>query len=219
MGIPRTKSDFIKRLPMLFGGYFLCSLGIVANLYANLGTSPWSLFHVGLTNITGLTLGQITQIVGLIIIFISWKLGNAPGFGTIANMIFIGFFIDLIIFVRIIPIQEQLVWQIFQLVLSIIIIGLGAMFYLRTQLGAGPRDGLMVVLTRILDKPVSYIRIPMDVLVSLFGYFLGGPLGLGTILTAFGLGYSMQIFFKIGNFNSKSKQLNLLELIKTLTLK
>lgn len=219
MDTPRNTSEFVKRLPMLFVGYFLCSLGIVANLYANLGTSPWSLFHVGLTNITGLTLGQITQIVGLIIIIISWKSGNAPGFGTIANMIFIGFFIDLIIFARFIPFQTQLVWQIFQLILSILIIGLGALFYLRTQLGAGPRDGLMVVLTRILDKPVSYVRIPMDVLVSIMGYFLGGPLGLGTILTALSLGYSMQFFFKIGKFNSKSKQLSLLELIKTLNQK
>ena len=201
---------------MLFVGFFLCSLGIVANLYSNLGTSPWSLFHVGLTNITGLTLGQITQIVGAVIIMVSWKLGNPPGFGTIANMIFIGFFIDLIIFARIIPFQTELVWQIFQLLLSILIIGLGALFYLRTQLGAGPRDGLMVVLTRILDKPVSYVRVPMDVIVSILGYFLGGPLGLGTVLTAIGLGYSMQFFFKIGKFNSKSKQLSLLELLKTL---
>jgi len=188
-------------------------------LYSNLGTSPWTLFHVGLTNITGLTLGQITQIVGLIIIVFSWKLGNAPGFGTIANMIFIGFFIDLIIFARIIPFQTQIIWQIFQLILSILIIGLGALFYLGTQLGAGPRDGLMVALTRILDKPVSYIRVSMDVLVTIIGYFLGGPLGLGTIFTAIGLGYSMQFFFKIGKFNSKSKQLSLIELIRMLNLK
>jgi uncharacterized membrane protein YczE len=216
---PRNTSEVVKRLPILFSGYFLCSLGIVANLYANLGTSPWTLFHVGLTNITGLTLGQITQIVGLIIIVISWKLGNSPGIGTIANMIFIGFFIDLIIFARIIPFQTELFWQIFQLILSILIIGLGALFYLGTQLGAGPRDGLMVVLTRVLDKPVSFVRVPMDVLVSVLGYFLGGPLGLGTIFTAFGLGYSMQFFFKIGKFDSRSKQLSLLELIKTLNLK
>lgn len=218
MGTPRNTSDFLKRLPILFLGYFLCSLGIVANLYSNLGTSPWSLFHVGLTNITGLTLGQITQIVGAIIIIISWKLGNPPGFGTIANMIFIGFFIDQIIFAHIIPFQTQLVWQIVQLVSSILIISLGALFYLRTQLGAGPRDGLMVVLTRILDKPVSYVRVPMDIVVSIMGYFLGGPLGLGTILTALGLGYSMQFFFRIGKFDSKSEQLSLFELLKTLDL-
>ena len=219
MGTPKNPSEFVKRLPTLFLGYFLCSVGIVANLYANLGTSPWTLFHAGLRNITGITLGQITQIVGLVIIIISWKLGNAPGFGTIANMIFIGLFIDLIIYAEIIPFQTQLVWQIFQLILSIMVIGIGALFYLRAQIGAGPRDGLMVVLTRIFDKPVSYIRIPMDVIVSITGFFLGGPLGLGTILTALGLGYSMQFFFKVGKFNSKSKQLDLFELFRTLNPK
>ena len=120
MDIPKNPSEFVKRLPMLFVGYFLCSLGIVANLYANLGTSPWSLFHVGLTNISSLTLGQITQIVGLVIIIISWKLGNTPGFVTITNMIFIGFFVDLIIYTDLIPFQTQLVWQILQLILSIL---------------------------------------------------------------------------------------------------
>jgi uncharacterized membrane protein YczE len=219
LDIPKNSSEFIKRLPMLFAGYFLCSLGIVANLYSNLGTSPWSLFHVGLTNITSFTLGQITQIVGFVIILFTWKLGNGPGFGTIANIIFIGLFVDLIIYAKFIPLQTQLVWQIFQLIFSILTIGIGALFYLRTQLGAGPRDGLMVALTKKINKPVSYIRIPMDVVVSLIGYFLGGPLGLGTILTALSLGYSMQFFFKIGKFNSKSKQLSLLELIKTLNPK
>jgi uncharacterized membrane protein YczE len=219
LGTPKNSIEFIKRLPMLFTGYFLCSLGIVANLYSNLGTSPWSLFHVGIANITNLTLGQVTQIVGLIIILFSWKLGNGPGFGTIANMIFIGYFIDLIIYANIVPLQTELIGQIFQLIFSIVTIGIGALFYLKTQLGAGPRDGLMVALTRVFNKPVSYIRIPMDVAVSLIGYFLGGPLGLGTILTALSLGYSMQFFFKIGKFNSKSKQLSLLELIETFKTK
>ena len=219
MPIPRNTAEFGRRLPILFVGYFLLSLGIVANLYANLGTSPWSLFHVGLTNISGLSLGQINQIVGLVIILFSWKLGNPHGFGTIANMIFVGFFIDIIIYVDFIPFQTQLVWQIFQLIISVLIIGLGALFYLRTQLGAGPRDGLMVALTRILNKPVSYVRIPMDVIVSVLGFFLGGPLGFGTIFTALSLGYSMQFFFRLGRFNSKSKQLNLFELVKTLNPK
>ena len=104
MDVPYNLSDFLRRLPMLFAGYFLCALGIVANLYANLGTSPWTVFHVGLTNITKLSLGQISQIVGLVIIIITWKLKFGPGFGTIANMIFIGLFVDLIIYLKIIEI-------------------------------------------------------------------------------------------------------------------
>ena len=72
----------------------------------------------------------------------------------------------------------------------------------------------MVVLTRIVNKPVSYIRISMDVTVTIIGYLLGGPLGLGSVISAISLGYSMQFFFKIGKFDCKSKQLNLIELFK-----
>ena len=206
----------MKRLPVLFLGYFLVAVGIVANLYANLGTNPWGVLHVGLTNITPLTLGQTTQLVGLVIVVASWALGFAPGFGTLANMIFIGFFVDIIIYLNIIPFQTHIVWQLIQLVGSIFIFGIGAFFYLRTQLGAGPRDGLMVALTKKFNKPISYVRVPMDVTVSIIGYLLSGPLGLGTVITALSLGYSIQLFFKLGQFDSKSKQLNLFELYQIL---
>ncbi|MBK5134223.1 hypothetical protein JJE00_07355, partial [Candidatus Bathyarchaeota archaeon] len=85
MGTPKTRMDIMVRLPILFGGFFILAIGIVANLYASLGTSPWGVFHVGLTNIAPLTLGQATQIVGLVIVISSWLLGFSPGFGTFAN--------------------------------------------------------------------------------------------------------------------------------------
>ncbi len=187
------------------------AIGIVANLYASLGTSPWGVFHVGLTIITTLTLGQITQIVGLVIVLLSWLLGFSPGFGTFANMITIGFFIDLVIYWEIIPTQTQIGFQILQLISSIIILGAGVFLYLKAQLGAGPRDGLMVALTAKFNKPVSHIRVPMDIIVSILGYLLGGPLWIGTIITALTLGYCMQFFFKIGRFDSTSEQLSLMK--------
>ena len=211
MGTPKTRRDIITRMPILFAGFFLLAIGIVANLYASLGTSPWGVFHVGLTIITTLTLGQITQIVGLVIVLLSWLLGFSPGFGTFANMITIGFFIDLVIYWEIIPTQTQIGFQILQLISSIIILGAGVFLYLKAQLGAGPRDGLMVALTIKFNKPVSHIRVPMDIIVSILGYLLGGPLWIGTIITALTLGYCMQFFFKIGRFDSTSEQLSLMK--------
>jgi uncharacterized membrane protein YczE len=184
-------------------------MGIVANLYAELGTSPWGVLHVGLTNITPFTLGQTTQIVGLIIVISSWFLGFSPGFGTIANMVTIGFFIDVIIDWNIIPIQTQLTWQITQLIFSIIILSTGVFLYLRAQLGAGPRDGLMVALATRFSRPVSHIRVPMDITVVLLGFLLGGPLGVGTVISALTLGYFIQFFLKIGQFDKPSEQLSL----------
>lgn len=219
MGTPKTRMDIMIRLPILFAGFFILGIGIVANLYAYLGTSPWGVFHVGLTNIAPLTLGQATQIVGLIIIISSWLLGFSPGFGTFANMITIGFFIDIIISWNIVPIQSQTSLQILQLLLSIIILGAGVFLYLKAQLGAGPRDGLMVALTARFNRPVSHIRVPMDITVSILGYLLGGPLGMGTVITALTLGYSIQFFFRIGGFDSTSKQLSLTDVYQIIKKK
>jgi uncharacterized membrane protein YczE len=140
----------------------------------------------------------------------SWFLGFSPGFGTIANMITIGFFIDVVIIWNIIPTQTQIIWQITQLIFSIIILGIGVFLYLRAQLGAGPRDGLMVVLATKLNRPISHIRIPMDVTVVVLGSLLGGPLGVGTLVSALTLGYSIQFFLKLGQFPKPSEQLSLL---------
>lgn len=219
MDTPTTIYSFISRLPILFAGFFILAVGIVVNLYANLGTSPWGVLHVGLAEITPFTLGQITQIVGLIIVFTSWLLGFSPGFGTIANMITIGFFIDLVIELNIIPQQTILIWQITQLTFSLVLLGCGVFLYLRAQLGAGPRDGLMVALAKKFNRSVSYIRIPMDVIVVILGFLLGGPLGLGTVISALTLGYFIQFFLKIGKFHEPSKQLNLIEFYKLIRRK
>jgi uncharacterized membrane protein YczE len=216
LDIPTTRSGVILRLPVLFTGFFIVGIGIVANLYATLGTHPWGVLHVGLTNVTPFTLGQITQIVGLIIVISSWLLGFSPGFGTIANMVTIGFFIDVIIYWNVIPIQTQLTWQITQLILSIIILGAGVFLYLRAQLGAGPRDGLMIALTTRFSRPISHIRVPMDVSVVVLGFLLGGPLGVGTVISALTIGYFIQFFLKIGQFDKPSEQLSLLGLYQIL---
>lgn len=216
MKTPKTLSSIISRLPILFSGFFVLAVGIVANLYANLGTNPWGVLHVGLADITPFTLGQITQIVGLLIIFLSWLLGFSPGFGTIANMITIGFFIDLLIDWNVIPIQTQIQWQLIQLIISLVILGFGVFLYLRAQLGAGPRDGLMVALATKFNRSVSLIRIPMDVFVVILGFLLGGPLGVGTVISALTLGYFIQFFLKIGRFNKPSEQLDIIELYKLL---
>lgn len=219
MGIPKTRSSIILRVPILFIGFFILAIGIVANLYANLGTSPWGVLHVGLSNITPFTLGQVTQIVGLVIVISSWLLGFSPGFGTIANMITIGFFIDVIIALNIIPTQTQLIWQSTQLIFSIIILGFGVFLYLRAQLGAGPRDGLMVALATKFNRPISHIRILMDVVVAVIGFLIGGPLGVGTVISALTLGYFIQFFLKIGQFDKPSEQLNLSELFQIIKRK
>jgi len=209
--------DFLGRLPSLLVGLFLFAVGVVANLNSGLGMSPWGVLNVGVSNITPLTLGQASQVIGLVVIAIGWALGFAPGFGTLMNMYFIGLFIDLIIAWELIPTPTDPMFQYLLLILSVAVLGVGSLFYMGVQLGAGPRDGLMLGLVRKLDRQVAYVRAGIEGMVLILGYLLGGPVGVGTVITALTTGYSVQFFFRLGRFDSMSKQLNLYELYQCLS--
>ena len=209
--------DFLGRLPSLLVGLFLFAVGVVANLNSGLGMSPWGVLNVGVSNMTPLTLGQASQVIGLVVIAIGWVLGFAPGFGTLMNMYFIGLFIDLIIAWELIPTPTDPMFQYLLLILSVAVLGVGSLFYMGVQLGAGPRDGLMLGLVRKLDRQVAYVRAGIEGMVLILGYLLGGPVGVGTVITALTTGYSVQFFFRLGRFDSKSKQLNLYELYQCLS--
>jgi uncharacterized membrane protein YczE len=127
--------------------------------------SPWGVLNVGVSNITPLTLGQASQVIGLVVIAIGWALGFAPGFGTLMNMYFIGLFIDLIITWELIPTPTDPMFQYLLLILSVAVLGVGSLFYMGVQLGAGPRDGLMLGLVRKLDRQVAYVRAGIEGMV------------------------------------------------------
>ena len=207
----------LRKLPSLFFGLFLFAAGIVANLYSNLGMNPWGVLNVGLANYLPLTLGQVSQLIGLLVIVLGWLLGIAPGLGTLANMYFVGYFMDLIISWRLIQVPSGFVWQLVSLFLSIVLLGVGSFFYLRVQLGAGPRDGLMLGLVKMLGRSVWIVRCAMESTVLLLGYMLGGPVGIGTVATALTVGYSVQLAFRVGRFDSKSPQANLYDVYRLLT--
>jgi uncharacterized membrane protein YczE len=213
----RNLRSFLVKLPSLYFGLFLFAAGSVTNLYSGLGMSPWGVFHVGITGPTGLTLGQVSQLVGLVVLLIGWALGFPPGWGTVSNMFFIGWFTDRIMEWRLVPKPTDVLGQYALLLLSVVFVGAGSLFYMRVQLGAGPRDGLMVGLVRQLNKPVWLVRGGIEVSVLILGYLLGGPVGIGTVVTALTIGYSVQYAFKLGKFDGKSSQMNLWELYHNLT--
>jgi uncharacterized membrane protein YczE len=186
-------------------------------LYADLGMSSWGVFQIGLMNVFGLTFGQATQIVGLGVLVLGWFLGFPPGFGTVMNMYFIGYFIDKIIWWGIIPRYESLAFQFALLVGGMAMIGVASYFYLNPKLGAGPRDGLMIGLVQKLNCPVGQVRGGIEVVVTVLGYIMGGPIGIGTIITAFSIGYFVQVAFKLGNYDRNARHMNLYELVKLLS--
>jgi uncharacterized membrane protein YczE len=193
----------IIRLIKLILGLFLFAVGIVMTLNANLGVAPWDVFHQGLSRVTGITIGQANIVVGLLIIILDAVLGQDIGWGTILNMILIGTFIDILMLNNLIPTFNNFFPSLIMLVLGIVVEGYGCWIYLLAQLGAGPRDGLMVILTKRTGKSVRFNKSMAELGAVIVGYFLGGSLGLGTVIMAFLGGPIFQWVFKTVNFNVK----------------
>jgi len=195
-----------QRLIRLFIGLFLYAIGIVLTINANLGLSPWDVFHQGITYLVGITMGQATIAVGVFIVIISSLLGERLGWGTIFNMFFIGYFMDLIMHNHLIPIANDVFSGLIMMFLGMIIIGIASYFYIGAGIGSGPRDGLMIALTKKTHKSVRFIRNSLEISALLVGYILGGYVGLGTLIMSIALGYIMQFEFKLLKFDINSIQ-------------
>lgn len=190
-------------LVRLFAGFILYGLAIVVMVNAEVGLSPWDVFHQGVSMKTGITMGQASIIVGLIIVILDAILGEGVGWGTVLNMIFIGVFLDIIKAMNIVPVADNLFMGLIMMVIGIILSAVATVLYLGAGLGSGPRDGLMLALNKKLSKPVGIIRTFIEVSALVSGWFLGGKVGIGTVMSAFGLGYAIQFGFKICKIDSK----------------
>ncbi len=200
MKIDLSKINYRKstlRYLTLFLGLFIVAGGIVFTINANLGVNPWDVLHIGIATQTGLTVGRVIQGIGLLLVAISYFFGVKIYVGTVLNMIFLGLFVDLIIAWGYVP-QPELLWQRIILYISgVIVFGFGVAIYISANLGAGPRDSLMLALTRATKIRVGTIRTLMEITAATIGFFLGGPLGIGTVIFALTVGVFMEVGFSI----------------------
>jgi uncharacterized membrane protein YczE len=197
-GIPMQQ--VIKRISSLFLGLFLYALGIVLTMKANIGYAPWEVFHAGIANTLGMKIGEVSILVGFAIILITFFMGEKLGIATILNMLCIGSFMDALLALDLIPQQESLLDGIFQLIIGLLVISLGSFFYISSGFGAGPRDSLMVALTRKTHLPIGVCRGGIEVIAVFLGWQLGGMVGFGTILSAFLIGFCIQSTFSLLHF-------------------
>ena len=191
---------FIARFLSLIFGLFLYSLGIVLSIRANIGYAPWEVFHVGLAQKTGISIGTASIFVGVAIVGIIVVLGEKIGLGTLLNMVLIGVFIDLIFMLNVIPKQEKLVFGILMLIIGLFVISIGSFFYIKAAFGAGPRDSLMVVLNRKTHLPVGVCRSTIELTVTVIGWILGGMVGIGTVISVIAIGFIIQLTFALFRF-------------------
>jgi uncharacterized membrane protein YczE len=176
-------------------GIFIMANGIVLVVQAQIGVSPWDVLHLGISYQTGITLGRVLQGVGLFIVLISWALHVKPSFVTLVNMFSVGFFVDMIVGLNYVPSPQALWLKSVCYLLGVAACGFGTAFYISGNGGAGPRDNLMLSLTKVTPLRVGVVRTLMEVTVAVVGYLLGGPLGGGTVLFALLVGVFMELGF------------------------
>ncbi|WP_028856049.1 YczE/YyaS/YitT family protein [Psychrilyobacter atlanticus] len=197
------KKEMLKYLK-LFLGLFICSLGIIVIIKSNLGFSPWDVLHQGISKISDLTIGQASIFVGFIVITLDFFLGERIGSGSILNIIFLGTFMDLILYLDIVPLSNNMFTGIFMMFLGMFILSIGCYLYISPGLGCGPRDALMVALTKKTKFSVGTVRNIIEISVLIAGYLMGGYAGVGTVITALFTGSFIQGVFRLFKFDVKS---------------
>jgi len=212
----RWEAFLIKTLSILAGSIFF-AIGVVLMLNADLGMNTWAVLDVGIQKQTDLSLGTITQITGFIAMGIGWLLGFPPGYATIISIFFMGNAIDQLIKLQILPHPTFIALRVLLIFSSAACFGIGSLLYVKPELGAGPRDSLMMGLIKKLSLPIAQIRIGLELVVIIIGLLLGGPVGIGTLLSAVLVGYAVQIAFKLGGYNRKAEHMSIPALYKFLT--
>ena len=167
-------------------GLILFGIGETLLITANAGVSPWTVLAQGLSFKTNYSIGLTTFFVSIGVLCLWIPLKQKPGIGTILNTIIVSVVID--ISLPYLPSPETIFFQLLQIIFAVIIVGLGSGFYLLANLGPGSRDGLMTGLQRITNKPISIIRAIIEISVVIIGWYLGGVVGIGTIVFALGIG-------------------------------
>jgi uncharacterized protein len=203
MDIVKTRNAVLLRLLRLIFGLFLYALGIVITLKAYVGYAPWDVLHVGLAKTTGMTIGVASILVGILIVAVSFFLGEKLGLGTVLNMILIGVFLDIILKLNLIPPMDKFVWGVMMLIAGLFVISAATYFYIGSGFGAGPRDSLMVALARKTKLPIGFCRGTIEVIAVGVGWKLGGMVGIGTVIAALAIGFCIQITFRILKFDPK----------------
>ncbi|MDC1160091.1 hypothetical protein OAS96_05165 [Candidatus Pelagibacter sp.] len=193
--------------PRILTSFFLClglvlfGLGEGLLIVSAIGASPWTVFAQGIYLNVGLSVGIITILVSIVVLVLWIPLNQKPGIGTILNALIVGLMIDICI--KFVPTPENYIYQLILAIMAVLTVGLGGGIYLVANLGAGPRDGLMIGLQKITNLPIAIVRATLEITIMSIGWYLGGTVGVGTLLFAFGIGPAVALgLFIVGkSFN------------------
>ncbi len=196
---PRVLRNYVVRLIICIAGLFLFAVGTVFTYRSNMGLGPWDVLHLGISRHTPLTFGQANIVVGAIIILAGLSLRAYPGVATILNMFLVGTFVDLLIHWNFLPdfSSASLLVRLLINAAGVFIVGVGTALYINPHLGAGPRDGLMLRLHALTKQRIAIVRAVLECSALIVGFFLGGTVGIGTLIFAFGVGPCVEFGFYV----------------------
>ena len=198
---PLNLKPKISSLFFLCLGLILFGLGEGLLIVSYTGASPWSVLAQGISLNVDFSIGTITLFLSIAVLFFWIPLSQKPGIGTILNALIVALMIDLCI--KFVPTPENYISQLLLALIAVLTVGLGGGIYLVANLGPGPRDGLMVGLQKKTNLPIAAVRASLEITVVSIGWYLGGTVGLGTLLFAFGIGPSVALgLFLTGKFFS-----------------
>jgi uncharacterized membrane protein YczE len=196
---PRVRGGYVARSLSLLFGLVLFAFGIVLILESKLGLSPWDVLNQGIAKHSPLSFGMANVCVAVTVLFVGWSLGGRPGIGTVANAVLVGSFIQGLTSVHALTslAHEGLDVRIPLLVVGIWLIGPATAFYIGADLGAGPRDTLMLVGARRTRARIGVVRGALELTALVIGIVLGGTFGLGTVAFALLVGPVVESSFAL----------------------
>ncbi|WP_441960026.1 membrane protein YczE [Mycolicibacterium houstonense] len=188
------RTAFTRGALLLIG---LCGYGVSMAMMvrAGLGLDPWDVFHQGLTRHTPLSLGMASAVVGVVVLLAWIPLRNRPGIGTILNVIVLAVTVDATL--AVLPAPSALPASIAMLLGGVVLNAISTVLYIGAGLGPGPRDGLMTGLVARTGLSVRLVRTAIEATVLAVGWLLGGTVGVGTVVYAFGIGPLVQLFLRL----------------------
>lgn len=180
-----------RRFTQLLVGLAMYGISLAMFIRAGLGLDPWDVFHQGISEKTGFSIGVVVIAVSFLVLLLWIPLRQMPGIGTIANAVLVGLFADLGLWM--IPEFSHLGGQIAMLAGAVILNGIASACYIGARLGPGARDGLMTGLVRRTGWSVRLVRTGIEVVVLAVGWLLGGSVGVGTVVYALAIGPIVQV--------------------------
>ena len=217
---PKNNSPkaIIKNMLLAFIGLFVNGFGVYLTIHANIGSGPWDVLNLGLSKTFGILYGTASISVSLLVLCIDVIMREPIGITMIIDAFTVGKAVDFFDYINIVPTPKTLVGSIAMMIAGLLVLGYTEYFYMSSCLGCGPRDTLIVGLTKRTKKiPIGVITILIQSFVTFVGYLLGGTVGIGTLIFAFGCGPIMQLAFHTVHFDAtKLRHLNFAEMIKIL---